>query len=118
MDEHVLAAAFRSDEAETFCGIEEFDCTDCHFIFLYLSRIPRAHMRERAWKTGHQLFWKVPIVRHAQSGSVTTRALRLTGRKNHVRLIWALWALITRPARRTTYLPCAICFTIRRSTAR
>src|SRR5579871_4350865 len=34
MDEYVLAAAFRSDEAEAFCGVEELDCTDCHFIFL------------------------------------------------------------------------------------
>src|SRR5690348_2751261 len=30
MDEHVLAAAFRSDEAETLACIEEFDSTDGH----------------------------------------------------------------------------------------
>src|SRR3954469_10003459 len=30
MDEHVLAAAFRGNEAETFGGIEEFNSTDGH----------------------------------------------------------------------------------------
>ena len=55
-------------------------------------------MRERAWKTRHQLWGRFPIVRHSQSGAEATRALRLTGRKNHVRLIWAPAAVNTSAA--------------------
>ena len=32
--EHILAAAFRRDEAEALGGVEELDSTDSHFIFL------------------------------------------------------------------------------------
>jgi hypothetical protein len=34
MDEHVLAAAIRRDEAEALCGIEELHGADGHWIFL------------------------------------------------------------------------------------
>jgi hypothetical protein len=34
VDEHVLAAAFRGDESETLCRVEELDLTDRHTGFL------------------------------------------------------------------------------------
>jgi hypothetical protein len=34
MDEYVLAAAFRRDESETFCRVEELDLTNGHDGFL------------------------------------------------------------------------------------
>src|ERR1700710_2908163 len=40
--EHVLAAAFRSDEAEAFCGIEEFHGADGHCLFPEVMDFPRA----------------------------------------------------------------------------
>src|SRR5271157_2957643 len=41
MDEHVLAAVLRHDEAETLCGVEPLDCTDSHCLRLSPSDAPR-----------------------------------------------------------------------------
>src|SRR5689334_20265935 len=50
-----------------FAELKNFTVPIVIVIFLRL-RIPRAHMRERAWKMRHQLFGRFPVLRHAQSG--------------------------------------------------
>src|SRR5690606_16588516 len=48
VDEAVLAAVFRLDEAVALVGIEEFDCADRHGVFLSRTRVfPGRNIRTR-----------------------------------------------------------------------
>jgi len=81
VNEDVLAAAFRRDEAKSFGCVEELYGADGHVFFHSVVFRPR-DMRRRRWKDENISFGSLRLVR--RSGAVvSTGVLRLTGRKYH-----------------------------------
>jgi hypothetical protein len=113
--EHVLAAAFRRDEAKALGGIEELNGTNRHDDFLEAvvsAGAECANGRELEYR-GREVFGSSGAPKRVR----VTEALRLTGQKNYVDMLYPIRPDMARRAAFGAIMKAdrqVACFTLRR----